>query len=214
MHHSTETNAASASDAQRDSDVALGALDPARRNPDAAASGPHAAPGSSDVALHSSDSDVTPTPSHSLKPLIAIAAGSFALGSAEFGMMGVLPEVAGGLNVSIPFAGNFISAYASGVCVGTLFLVFGRRVPPKRLLVFFAALMVIGNALSSIAPNAETFIAARFVAGLPHGAYFGTATIVASSLAERGAGRVGCLHHGARANRRQHARRPWSHAPL
>lgn len=123
---------------------------------------------------------------HSLKPLIAIAAGSFALGSAEFGMMGVLPEVAAGLNVSVPFAGNFISSYAFGVCVGTLFLVFGRRIPPKRLLLFFAMLMVIGNALSSAAPNAETLIAARFIAGLPHGAYFGTATIVASSLAERG----------------------------
>ena len=118
--------------------------------------------------------------------LWAIAAGSFALGSAEFGMMGVLPEVAAGLNVSVPFAGNFISSYAIGVCFGTLFLVFGRKLQPKTLLLFFVSLMVMGNAASALAPSAEALIAARFVAGLPHGAFFGVATIVAKQLAETG----------------------------
>lgn len=120
------------------------------------------------------------------KALIAIATGSFALGSAEFVMMGILPEVAAGLETSVPFAGNFIAAYAVGVCVGTLFLVFGRKVPPKRLLLFFVALTALGNALASLASSPETLIAARFVSGLPHGAFFGTATIVAKELAEPG----------------------------
>lgn len=118
--------------------------------------------------------------------LIAIAAGSFALGSSEFVMMGILPEVAAGLGTSVPFAGNFISAYAIGVCFGTLFLVFGRRVPPKRLLVLFMAITALGNAMAAFAPSPEALIASRFVSGLPHGAFFGTATIVAKALAKPG----------------------------
>ncbi|MFQ9179633.1 MAG: hypothetical protein ACLR3C_06740 [Eggerthella lenta] len=65
------------------------------------------------------------------KSLLALATGSFALGFAEFVMMGILPVTASGLYVSVPAAGTFISAYALGVCVGTLFLVFGRRVRPS-----------------------------------------------------------------------------------
>lgn len=120
------------------------------------------------------------------RALGAIATGSFTLGSAEFAMMGVLPEVAAGLNVSVPYAGNFISSYAIGVCVGTLFLVFGRKIKPKNLLLFFVVLMVLGNAASAVAQSAEMLIAARFVAGLPHGAFFGVATIMAKQLAEEG----------------------------
>lgn len=120
------------------------------------------------------------------KSLLALATGSFALGFAEFVMMGILPVTASGLYVSVPAAGTFISAYALGVCVGTLFLVFGRRVPPKRLLLGFVALVALGNAAAALAPNAEVLVAARFVSGLPHGAFFGTATIVARELAEPG----------------------------
>ena len=118
--------------------------------------------------------------------LIAIAFGSFALGFAEFVMMGVLPEVAAGVNVSVPEAGNFVSAYAIGVCFGTLILVFGRRVPPKDLLVAFMVLVFVGNALAACAVSANMLTVARFVSGLPHGAYFGTATIAARALAQRG----------------------------
>lgn len=120
------------------------------------------------------------------KSLLALATGSFALGFAEFVMMGILTVTASGLNVSVPTAGNFISAYAFGVCAGTLFLVFGRRVPPKLLLLAFVALVIIGNAAAAFAPNAEVLVAARFVSGLPHGAFFGTATIVARELADPG----------------------------
>ena len=120
------------------------------------------------------------------KSLLALATGSFALGFAEFVMMGILPATAAGLRVSVPDAGDFISAYALGVCAGTLFLVFGRRVPPKRLLLGFVALVAVGNAAAACAPSAEARVAARFVSGLPHGAFFGTATIVARELADPG----------------------------
>lgn len=120
------------------------------------------------------------------KSLLALATGPFALGFAEFVMMGILPATATGLRVSVPDAGDFISAYALGVCAGTLFLVFGRRVPPKRLLLGFVALVAVGNAAAACAPSAEALVAARFVSGLPHGAFFGTATIVARELADPG----------------------------
>lgn len=120
------------------------------------------------------------------KSLLALATGSFALGFAEFVMMGILPATATELRVSVPDAGDFISAYALGVCAGTLFLVFGRRVPPKRLLLGFVALVAVGNAAAACAPSAEALVAARFVSGLPHGAFFGTATIVARELADPG----------------------------
>lgn len=120
------------------------------------------------------------------KGLVAIATGSFAMGFAEFVMMGILPVTAAGVNVSVPDAGTFISSYAMGVCAGTLILVFGRRVPPKRLLLLFMVLCCAGNALAACAPNAEVLTAARFVSGLPHGAFFGTATIAAQQMAEPG----------------------------
>ena len=120
------------------------------------------------------------------KGLLALAAGAFAMGFAEFVMMGILPTVAAGIGVSVPAAGSFISSYAIGVCVGTLFLVFGHTVAPKRLLLFFMLLCCAGNALAAVSPNALTLTVARFVSGMPHGAFFGTATIVAHALAEKG----------------------------
>lgn len=120
------------------------------------------------------------------KRLLALAMAAFALGFAEFSMMGILPDVAAGTGVDIPTAGNYVSAYAIGVCFGALILVFGHNIAPKRLLVAFAVLMVIGNGLAAAAPSAHTLLAARFVAGLPHGAYFGTATLVAKKLAAPG----------------------------
>ncbi|MFT8705203.1 MFS transporter [Bifidobacterium aquikefiricola] len=120
------------------------------------------------------------------KSLIALALGAFALGAAEFVMMGILPQTAHALNVGIPVAGNFISSYAIGVCVGTLILVFGRKVSPKRLIIFCIALIIVGNLLSALSTSASMLIVSRFIAGLPHGAFFGTATLIAKSVAERG----------------------------
>ena len=124
--------------------------------------------------------------SHNALGLLALAAGAFVLGAAEFVMMGILPQAAQTMHVSIPFAGNFISAYAIGVCVGTLILVFGRRIPPRTLIVIFMIIAFAGNALSAAAVNAPMLITARFLAGLPHGAFFGTATLIAKLLAQKG----------------------------
>ena len=118
--------------------------------------------------------------------LFALAAGAFVFGASEFVMMGILPQAALAMRASIPFAGNFISAYAIGVCVGTLLLVFGRRIPPRSLIVIFMIIALVGNALSAVAMNAPMMIVARFIAGFPHGAFFGTATLIAKLLAERG----------------------------
>lgn len=120
------------------------------------------------------------------RSLLALASGAFVLGAAEFVMMGILPQAAAAMGVDIPTAGNYISAYAIGVCVGTLILVFGRRVPPKRLIVLFMALTLVGNLLSAVALNSPMLVAARFISGLPHGAFFGTATLIAKTLAEKG----------------------------
>ncbi|KFI49523.1 MFS transporter [Bifidobacterium amazonense] len=120
------------------------------------------------------------------RSLLALAAGSFILGAAEFVMMGILPQAAAATNVDIPTAGHYISSYALGVCVGTLMLVFGRKTPPKKLIILFMVIAFVGNLLSAFAINAPMLLATRFIAGLPHGAFFGTATVVAKELAERG----------------------------
>ncbi|MBW3087658.1 MFS transporter [Bifidobacterium sp. 82T24] len=120
------------------------------------------------------------------KSLVALAFGAFALGAAEFVMMGILAQAAHDMHVTIPQAGHYISAYAIGVCVGTLILVFGRRIPPKRLILLFMALVVIGNAMSAFSVGSGMLILARFISGLPHGAFFGTATVIAKTVADKG----------------------------
>jgi DHA1 family arabinose polymer transporter-like MFS transporter len=119
--------------------------------------------------------------------IFVLAAGAFVLGFSEFSMMGMLAEVASDLSVSVPWAGNFISSYALGVCIGTLILVFGRRIPPKRLLIALIAMMLIGNLCAACAPGHQSLVIARLLSGLPHGAYFGLATIMAKAMAPRGA---------------------------
>ena len=120
------------------------------------------------------------------KSLLALASGAFILGAAEFVMMGILPQAAAATGVDIPTAGHYISAYAIGVCFGTLILVFGRKVPPKNLIILFMVIALVGNLASAFSVNAAMLVVARFVAGLPHGAFFGTATLIAKTLAEEG----------------------------
>ena len=120
------------------------------------------------------------------KSLIALAMGAFVLGFAEFVMMGILPVVAEGVDVTVAWAGNFITAYAVGVCVGAMMLVVGRRVPPRRLIILFMAICAAGNALSAISGDPMMLLAGRFIAGLPHGAFFGTATLASKMLADPG----------------------------
>ena len=120
------------------------------------------------------------------KSLIALAFGTLGLGIAEFSMMGILPYVARDLNISIAVAGHFISAYALGVCAGAPMLIVARKRPLKHILLVLMALMLVGNLGAAMAPDYWLLLAARFISGLPHGAYFGVASIVAGKLADEG----------------------------
>lgn len=120
------------------------------------------------------------------KSLIALAFGTLGLGIAEFTMMGILPYVATDLGISIPVAGHFISAYALGVCFGAPMLLLARKRPLKQILLVLMTLMIVGNICASMAPNYWVLLLGRFVSGLPHGAYFGGASIVAGKLADKG----------------------------
>ena len=118
------------------------------------------------------------------KSLVALAFGTLALGIAEFVMMGILPDVARSLGVSIPEAGHLISAYALGVCCGAPLLVVVHKYPLKNILLFLAGIILLGSALAALSVNYWMLLAARFISGLPHGAYFGVASIVAVKLAD------------------------------
>lgn len=122
------------------------------------------------------------------KSLIALAFGTLGLGIAEFVMMGILPDVAHDMHVSIADAGHLISAYALGVCVGAPLLVLARKYPLKSILLVLVGLIMLGNCFAAAAPNYVLLMIARFISGLPHGAYFGVGSIVAEKLADKGKG--------------------------
>ena len=115
--------------------------------------------------------------------LLSLAAGGFAIGTTEFVTMGLLPEVAAGVGIDIPTAGHVVSAYAAGVVVGApLLATLGARVPRKRMLLWLMAAFAVANGLSALATSYPLLMAARFLSGLPHGAFFGLASLVAASL--------------------------------
>jgi DHA1 family inner membrane transport protein len=115
--------------------------------------------------------------------LLALAMGGFAIGTTEFATMSLLPDMAAGLHVDAPRAGHAISAYALGVVVGAPVLaVLSARLARKTLLLLLMGLFAVGNGLSALAPSYGWMLAARFLSGLPHGAYFGIASLVAASL--------------------------------
>ena len=121
------------------------------------------------------------------KSLIALAFGTLALGMAEFVMMGILPDIARSLGVTIPEAGHLISAYALGVCFGApLTVVVARTRPLKHILLALVGLIIIGNTCAALSPNYWTLMVMRFVSGLPHGAFFGVGSIVAERIADKG----------------------------
>lgn len=122
------------------------------------------------------------------KSLLSLAFGTFTLGIVEFGMMGVLNDIANDLDISVTKAGHLISAYATGVAIGAPSLLFLRKLPLRRLMLLLAAVMAVGNALVALSPNFACMLAARFIAGLPHGAFFGAGAIVCSRLADKGKG--------------------------
>jgi DHA1 family inner membrane transport protein len=114
----------------------------------------------------------------------ALALGGFAIGTTEFVAMGLLPQIAGGVHISIPTAGHVVSAYAIGVVVGAPVLAgLGARFPRRTLLVALMVAFAAGNVLSALAPSYPLLVGARFLAGLPHGAYFGVAALVAADMA-------------------------------
>jgi DHA1 family inner membrane transport protein len=118
--------------------------------------------------------------------LAVLAIGGFAVGTTEFASMGLLPRFAADLGVSVPRAGTAISAYALGVVVGApLLAVLGARWPRKRLVLVLAAALAVTNASSALAPTFDAFLVTRFLSGLPHGAYFGTAAVLGASLLPR-----------------------------
>jgi DHA1 family inner membrane transport protein len=125
--------------------------------------------------------------SHFTLAVLALALGGFAIGTTEFVTMGLLPQVADGVDVSIPTAGHVISAYALGVVVGApLIAVFGARLPRRALLLWLMAAYGAFNVLSAVATSYGVLFTARFLDGLPHGAYFGVASLVAASMAAPG----------------------------
>ncbi|MFG1640874.1 MFS transporter [Amycolatopsis sp. NPDC049252] len=115
--------------------------------------------------------------------LLALAISAFGIGTTEFVIMGLLPEVAGDFGVSIPSAGLLISGYALGVVVGAPVLTaLASRVPRKTVLVSLMGLFIAGNVLSALAPSYGLLMTGRVVAALSHGAFFGVGSVVAASL--------------------------------
>jgi DHA1 family inner membrane transport protein len=116
--------------------------------------------------------------------LAALALGGFAIGTTEFASMSLLPYFAKSLGVDAPTAGHAISAYALGVVVGAPVIAVGAaRMPRRLILVALMAVFAVGNLLSALSPSFGWMLVFRFFSGLPHGAYFGVAALVAASVA-------------------------------
>src|SRR3954451_19140134 len=147
----------------------------------------------SDLAI-SENAGVAPTGGASAVPRsrlavalieLALAVGSFGIGTGEFAIMGLLPNVAQEFNVTTPEAGYAISAYALGAVGGApITAVLAAKPARQTLLLLLVAVFAVGNAVSAVAPSFESFVLLRFLTGLPHGAYFGVAALVAASLVE------------------------------
>ncbi len=140
-------------------------------------------------SVHSMDAARAASSHQTLSPLavllitFALAVGGFGIGTGEFVIMGLLPDVAKTFDVSIPMAGYVISAYALGVVVGApIIAVLSARVPRRTLLLWLMGVFAAGNILSAMAPDFWSFTFLRFLTGLPHGAYFGVASLVAASM--------------------------------
>lgn len=119
--------------------------------------------------------------------LISLTIGGFVIGMTEFMMMGVLPDVARTLHVSIPTAGHLISIYALGVVIGAPLMVgLTGKFPPKIVLMSLMGMFFVSNTLFAVAPGFGLLMVVRLFAGLPHGAFFGMGAVVASRLAEPG----------------------------
>ncbi len=120
---------------------------------------------------------------HLALAIVSLAMGGFGIGVTEFAMMGLLKEVEQGLNIGTPEAGHLISAYALGVVIGAPVLAaVGAKLPRKHLALGLMLFFSLANLTSFIAPDYGTMLVSRFAAGLPHGAFFGVAAVIAASL--------------------------------
>ena len=118
---------------------------------------------------------------------LALAVGGFAIGTGEFATMGFLPDLARTLDIGEPTAGHVISAYALGVVVGSpIIAVLAAKLPRRMLLLGLMAVFALGNLASALAPGYHALLVLRFLTGMPHGAYFGVASLVVASLAPPG----------------------------
>ncbi|SMC50714.1 MFS transporter [Cellulophaga tyrosinoxydans] len=121
------------------------------------------------------------------KALIALAIGGFGIGMTEFVIMGILPDVANSLKITIPQAGHFIAAYALGVVIGAPLLTsLGNKLPANKMLLGLMIWFTIFNTLSAFATSYSSLLLFRFLSGLPHGAFFGIGAVVAGKLAAPG----------------------------
>ncbi|MCX2575760.1 MFS transporter [Pedobacter sandarakinus] len=121
------------------------------------------------------------------KNLLPLTLGGLGIGITEFVMMGLLPDIANDLNVTIPKAGHLISAYALGVVIGApLLIIIAGKYPPKKILIALMVMFTAFNAFSAFAPTFNTLFISRLLSGLPHGAFFGVGSVVASRIAKKG----------------------------
>ncbi|KID01077.2 MFS transporter [Hafnia alvei] len=136
----------------------------------------------------------TSTPSAAPSPIahrrgaeLALAVGGFGIGTGEFAIMGLLPNVAKDLAISIPQAGHVISIYALGVVIGApVIATLAARLSRRTLLLLLMVLFAVGNIASALSSSYGNLMVFRFISGLPHGAYFGVASLVAASMADVG----------------------------
>lgn len=131
--------------------------------------------------------------------LLALAIGAFGIGTTEFVIMGLLPEVAAEFQVSIPTAGFLVTGYALGVVLGApLMTLLGTRVTRKRMLMLLMGLFVVGNLVSALAPVFGVMLVGRVVASLAHGAFFGIGSVVAADLVapQKKAGAIAMMFTG------------------
>ena len=119
--------------------------------------------------------------------MIAMALGAFAIGTTEFTSMGLLPLIADDFGITEDAASVVISVYALGVVVGApVIAALTGKLPRRRLIILLIGFLLVGNLLTALAPNYGVLLAARFIAGLPHGAYFSVANLAAVSMAPPG----------------------------
>ncbi|MFG2591611.1 MFS transporter [Streptomyces sp. NPDC048438] len=131
--------------------------------------------------------------------LLALAIGAFGIGTTEFVIMGLLPDVAADFHVSIPTAGFLVTGYALGVVLGApLMTALGTRVTRKRMLMLLMGLFVVGNVVSALAPTFGVMLTGRVIASLAHGAFFGIGSVVAADLVapEKKAGAIAMMFTG------------------